>query len=143
MGKNIERILENSNGLNCCQKTLNAFSEDLNIDMEPALKMTAGFGSGFTQGEVCGAVSGACMVIGLKYASSDKEDFESKKITKEKVSLFMDEFKKENGTIKCKELLGYDCSTEEGAKIIGEKGLHQKLCPKFIGDAIKLTEEII
>lgn len=143
MKKNIEEILKNSNGLNCCQKTVNAFAEDLNIDMDTTLKMTAGFGSGFTQGEVCGAVSGACITIGLKYASSDMDDLGAKKVTKEKVNLFMENFKKENGTIKCKELLGYDCSTEEGAKIIGEKGLHQKLCPKFIGDAIKLTEQII
>ncbi|SDW92102.1 C_GCAxxG_C_C family probable redox protein [Lutibacter oricola] len=143
MKKNIEEILKNSNGLNCCQKTVNAFAEDLNIDMETTLKMTAGFGSGLTQGEVCGAVSGACITIGLKYGSANIQDEEAKRLTKEKVSKFMQNFKKEHKVIRCKELLGYDCTTPEGLKEIGEQGLHQKLCPKFIGDAIRLTEEII
>lgn len=135
----IEKALENFKNYNCCQATISVFAEDLNLDVETALKISSGFGGGLTKAEVCGAVSGACMAIGLKYGSTDPENEESK----EKVKEFMNKFIEKNKSCTCKGLLGYDKSTEEGAKIVEEIELTEKLCPGFIASAIIIAEDII
>ncbi|OQY42180.1 MAG: hypothetical protein B6227_02785 [Fusobacteriia bacterium 4572_74] len=138
-----EKALENFGNYNCCQVIINAFAEELNLNMDTALKISSGFGGGMTKAEVCGAVSGACMAISLKHGSADWENLESKEKVKKSVNKFMNEFIEKHGSCTCKGLLGYDKSTEEGAKIIKEKELGEKLCPGFIESAIKIAEDII
>ncbi len=138
-----EKAVGNFGDYNCCQATISAFAEELNLDMETALKISSGFGGGLSKAEVCGAVSGICMALGLKYGSADPGDLETKKKVKELVKTFMDKFIENNGACTCKGLLGYDKSTENGAKIVEEKELTQKLCPGFIEDAIKIAEDMI
>jgi C_GCAxxG_C_C family probable redox protein len=138
-----EKALENFKTFNCCQSALSVFAEELDLDMGTALKISSGFGGGMNKGEVCGVVSGVCMAIGLKYGSSDSENLEAKKNSKESVIKFMEKFMEENGSFTCKGLLGYDKFTEEGAKIVEEKGLTKNLCPEFLKSAIEIAEEII
>ncbi len=60
------------------------------------------------EGEVCGALSGALMVLGLEYGSQRPEGKEEMyHITRE----FMQQFEQRHGTILCKRLLGHDIST--------------------------------
>ena len=58
--------------------------------------------------EVCGAVSGMCMVAGLETGSSKKMDHEGKKYNYEVVQRLSAEFKDISGSIICRELLGLD-----------------------------------
>ena len=90
-------------------------------------------------GETCGAVTGAFMVIGLKYAV----DKSSKDRIYSVVKKFVEEFKACNGSIVCKELLGYDMSTPEGMKVIKEKKLVDAVCPKLVKDASEILEKIL
>ena len=89
--------------------------------------------------EVCGAVSGALMVIGLKYGQVD----DGKTVSYGKAVEFMDKFKKENGSYICKEILGYDISTADGMKNASEKNLFNDICPKMVESAVKILEEMI
>lgn len=141
--KRTEKALKEFEKFNCCQATISAFAEELNLDMETALKISSGFGGGMCKGEVCGVVSGTCMAIGLKYGSSDSENSEAKENVKKYTKKFMEKFIEENGSWTCRGLLGYDKSTEEGAKIVEEKGLTEKLCPNFLENAIKIAGDII
>ena len=53
-------------GYNCSQSVVAAFAEDYGIDEQTAALHARGFGGGMGRtGGVCGAVSGAVMVIGL------------------------------------------------------------------------------
>jgi C_GCAxxG_C_C family probable redox protein len=55
-------------GFSCSQAVVSSFSEDLGFDKETARKISCGFGAGMARtGNICGAVTGAMMVIGLKY----------------------------------------------------------------------------
>ena len=55
-------------GYNCAQSVLFSFCEELGLDAETALKLSCGLGAGMgRQGEVCGAVSGGIVVLGLKF----------------------------------------------------------------------------
>ena len=87
------------------------------------------------KGEVCGACTGALMVLGLKYG-------ESKEKSNEVCEKFLDEFKKENGSYICRDLLGCDISTQEGVKYAKENNLFRELCPKMVESAAKILSTI-
>lgn len=127
----------------CSQAVFAAFAEELGITEEQALKIGACFGSGMRKGEVCGACTGALMALGLKYGQADMADMDSRLKTNEVTDRFMDEFKKENGSYMCKELLGCDLSTEEGVAIALEKKLFTEFCPKMVQSATKIAEDIM
>lgn len=124
------------NGYMCSQAVFAAFSEEFGLPKEQALKIGACFGSGMRKGEVCGACTGALMALGLKYG-------ESKPDCDEVCNAFLDEFKKENGSFICRDLLNCDISTKEGVEYALENNLFKELCPLMVESAAKITEKII
>lgn len=124
---------------NCAQAVLGAYAEDFGMSEEEALRVAICFSGGMRNAEVCGAVSGALMVIGLKYGQVD----DGKTVSYGKAVEFMDKFKKENGSYICKEILGYDISTADGMKNASEKNLFNDICPKMVESAVKILEEMI
>ena len=126
----------------CSQAVFAAFADELGITEQQALKIGACFGSGMRKGEVCGACTGALMALGLKYGQSCEEDLDSCLKTNEVTDRFMAEFKKENGSFICRELLGCDLSTEEGIATALEKNLFTEFCPKMVESATRIAEDI-
>jgi C_GCAxxG_C_C family probable redox protein len=114
------------------------------MDSETAFKLSCGFGGGMGRmAETCGAVTGAFLLIGLKYGKYKAEDAFSKEKTYELVGEFSDRFKELHGSIKCKELLGCDISTPEGNATAAEKDLHNTLCRGFVADSVELIGEML
>jgi C_GCAxxG_C_C family probable redox protein len=130
-------------GYNCSQAILAAYAEPSDLGRKTALKIACGFGGGMRMAETCGAVTGAFMVIGLKYGATDAEDKNAKEKTYELVREFAEKFNSRNSSVICKELLGCDISTREGAKIAKENNLSASLCPKMIRDAAEIIEEMM
>lgn len=94
-------------GYNCSQSVFAAFSEELGMDQETALKISSSFGGGMGRlREVCGAVSGMFMVLGLKEGYTDPNDGSLKAQHYQKVQELAKKFEQENGSIVCRELLG-------------------------------------
>ncbi len=132
-----------SDKFHCSQSVLAAFAPELGLTEEQALKLGACFGAGMRKGEVCGACTGALMVLGLMYGQSDKDDLESR-MRANKVNVeMMNSFAEKNGSYICNELLGCDIRTEEGVKEAREKGLFTEFCPKMVACAVDVLEEII
>ncbi|MBQ6220779.1 MAG: C_GCAxxG_C_C family protein [Methanosphaera sp.] len=127
----------------CSQAVLAAFSEEYGLSKENALKIGGCFGSGMRKGEVCGACTGALMVLGLKYGKSRIEDMDSKIKSNEVCDKFLDEFKRENGSYLCNTLLGCDISTKEGVQYALDNELFTKFCPKMVKSAVMITEKIL
>lgn len=73
-----EAIALYKKGFNCTQAVLTVFSDDLQIDREMSLKISTGFGGGLRNGELCGSVSGALMVLGMKDGHYIKGDSDRK-----------------------------------------------------------------
>lgn len=97
------------NGYNCAQSVFAAYSEALGIPFETALRLSSSFGGGMGRlREVCGAVSGMFMVLGMKRGYSDPNDKEAKKELYRQVQTLAGQFEKKNGSIICRELLGLD-----------------------------------
>ena len=94
-----------ANGYNCSQAVFGAFSDVTGIDAKTAFMRSSSFGGGMGRmREVCGAVTGAFMVLGTLYGYSEHEDKKKSEIY-ELVRDFSDRFRAENGSIICRELL--------------------------------------
>ena len=131
-------------GFSCSQAIFSTYGQELGLDKNTALKISGSFGGGMAgMAETCGAVTGAFMVIGLKYGKTKPEDEESKRKTYTLVKDFVKRFKAKNSSIICKELLGCDISTQEGMKMFKDKNLINTLCPKLVQDVAEILEEII
>ena len=133
-----------NNGFNCSQAIFSTYCEQLGLDPVSALKVSTPFGSGIARtAQTCGAVTGALMLIGLKYGKYLPEDNASKEKCFQLAKEFTDRFTALHGSIICCDLLKYDLSTPEGLQYIKENGLWDTLCPVFIRDAAKLIEDIL
>ena len=94
-------------GYNCSQSVFGAFADELGVNRETAMRLASSFGGGMGRlREVCGAVSGMFMVAGLKYGYSDPHDKAAKAQHYKRVQDLAAEFRGENGSIICRELLG-------------------------------------
>lgn len=94
-------------GFNCAQSVFAAYSDLYGMDEDTALRISSSFGAGMGRmREVCGTCSGMFLVAGLESGSTTGKDIEGKKQNYDMVQLLAEEFKKRNGTIICKELLG-------------------------------------
>ena len=130
---------------NCSQALLlSTYGAQFGLNREMASKVSGAFGGGMGRmGETCGAVTGAFMVIGLRYGKTRMEDERAKEETYRLVKEFVDRFKSRSESIICRELLGFDISTPEGMKLAEEKKLVTTLCPKFVQDAVEIIEQIL
>ncbi|MBO5364560.1 MAG: C_GCAxxG_C_C family protein [Clostridia bacterium] len=94
-------------GYNCAQAVFLTFAEELGMERETALKLSSSFGGGMGGlREVCGAVSGMFMTAGLVKGYTGKKVPEEKAAHYARLQRMAEEFKKENGSIICRELLG-------------------------------------
>lgn len=130
-------------GFNCSQAVLSSYSEQFGLDCEKAFKVATGFGGGMRMGDTCGAVTGAFMVLGLKYGNTTAEDKKGKANTYKKVEEYTKRFKARNDYIMCRELLGCDLSTPEGMKEAQDKGLFSSICPGMVREAVEILEEMM
>ena len=131
-------------GFSCSQAVLAVFAEDFGMDREIAFRLSTPFGGGIaSSGDICGAVSGALMAIGLKYGRIKGDDLESKENAYEKVREFIAEFGKRNGNIDCKDLLGHKIYNPDGTKNpLAEKAADEK-CDGLVRSAIEILENIL
>ena len=132
-----------SEHFHCSQSVLAAFAEECGLTEEQALKLGACFGSGMRKGEVCGACTGALMVLGLLYGQSDKEDLESRMQANRVNEAMMERFSEKCGSYICNELLGCDVRTEQGIQYAREHNLFTELCPRMVENAVDVLEKII
>ncbi len=128
-------------GFNCAQSIFSAFAEEHGISQDLALSLAAPFGAGMGRaGDTCGALSGALMVLGMRYAKSRPEDKEAiYAITRE----FMEHFRKQHGSTLCRELVGHDISTPEGLQAARAQDIFGMVCPRIVEQTAKALERFI
>ncbi len=133
-------------GYNCSQSVLGAWCEDLGLDFKTAMKLSQTFGGGMGRmREVCGACTGAFMVLGLKYGTFDPTNMKTKTEVYTIVQKFAQRFKEENGfdSIICRELLGLDgASKPKPAARTGEY-YKKRPCVELVELSAGLLEEFI
>lgn len=96
-------------GYNCAQAVFGAFCEDFGIDRKTGFMISSGFGGGISRRrEVCGAVSGAVMVLSMEHGYSEAQAQEEKKKLYAEVRGVLEKIEGELGSIICRELLGIE-----------------------------------
>ena len=94
-------------GYNCCQSVAGAFAKEIGLPLETVARLVSGFGGGMGRmREVCGAVSGMVFVAGALRGYSNPAAKEEKTRAYELVRALAEEFRQQNGSIICRELLG-------------------------------------
>ncbi|UCG68951.1 MAG: C_GCAxxG_C_C family protein [Thermoplasmata archaeon] len=130
--------------LNCCQSMIMTYGPDYGLSKDTGIRLGTGFAGGMARhGEVCGAVTGAIMIIGLKFGMKEEDDSQARDKTYELVKEFLDRFKTKHESIRCRDLLECDIGTPEGRALANEKGLFKTLCPKLVKSAAEILEEQI
>jgi C_GCAxxG_C_C family probable redox protein len=131
-------------GYACSQAVLSAFAGEFGLPDDLALRLSATFGGGMGRlGEVCGAVTGAFMVLGLKAGNVTAEDRSSKERAYRLVGEFVNRFQDRHKTIICRELLGCELSTPEGMQRAKDGRLFTTLCPRVVQDAAEIVSLLL
>ena len=104
----VQRAVDNfMQGYGCCQSVVAAFADLYNLDDTMAKRIAAGFGGGVGRMRMmCGAVSGIVILAGLDRGQIDGADRKGKSMCYKVVQELLDEFKAQNGSVVCAELLG-------------------------------------
>jgi C_GCAxxG_C_C family probable redox protein len=146
MNSKIETAIQKFNsGYNCAQSVLFAYSDDVNIERDTALKIAWGFGAGMgRKQEVCGAVSGGIIAIGAKYGNGQNDKQAATDEVYSKTRELMEKFQAKHGTFICLELLdGCNLMTEKGRRYFNESNLKDKVCNECVRDVTQILEDIL
>lgn len=127
--------------LTCCEAMLLTGCEALGIESELIPDITLGLagGVGF-QGEICGVITGAALVLSLAVAEKETEYEKKKMITLGAVGQLHNAFKEQFGCTDCLTLSGLDLTTPEGRKKLGE-GVKAQVCANFVREGAKLLAQ--
>lgn len=147
MSERIDKAVELfKSGFNCSQSVFAAYADLFGMDTDTALKVSAGLGGGVGRSrEVCGAVSAAAMLVGMKYGATDGGDSEAKQRTYAVVQQVIAEFKKTNPSIVCRELLNLEeaVSTNPVPEARTEQYYKKRPCAEIVEDSAKAVEKIL
>jgi len=131
-------------GFSCSQAVFTPYAEEYGIQREKCLKMTQVLGGGISyMGLTCGAVTGALLMISLRFGRSRADDKAAKDLTYALAQKFCQRFTELHGSINCTDLVGCSLKTAHGLALAREKDLFQKYCAGFVEDACRLLEETI
>ena len=146
MGEKGRLARENfESGCNCSQAVLLAFAPECGLDRETALRLASSFGGGFGRmRELCGAISGGGMALGLLRGYTDTTGDGAKKEHYRLIQTFCERFREAEGHLRCQELLD---------KLAGEPGPEpgartaeyytQRPCGRLVARAADLVEELL
>lgn len=131
-------------GFNCAQAILAAYGADLGLERSVALKLAAAFGTGMADtGQICGAVSGSLLVIGLRFGAANAWNKMQKARVQKRADEFIEKFSALHGGISCRDLIGADLNTREGRKEARGNNVFDKLCVRFVKDASDILDRMI
>lgn len=131
-------------GFLCSEAVLLALSKTMGIENRIIPRIATGFGGGIGRhGEICGALSGAIMGLGLHFGrdhpSETAESQSPYKYSHTMMNLFITQF----GHTQCKDILGLDISCEEGVKQYRQDKFWETKCRDIIQIAAGLAYEVL
>lgn len=130
-------------GCNCAQAVLLAFSDLTGMDEQTAKRLASSFGGGMGRlREVCGAVSAMFMVAGLLYGSDEPTDKEAKAADYARIQALAASFREKNGSILCRELLDKaDTAPKPDARTA--EYYQKRPCAMLCADAAEIMSQYI
>lgn len=127
-----DTIIRHNKGYNCAQAVACTYCDMVGIDEETMFKMTEGLGLGMGGMEgTCGAVTGACILAGMKRSSGNLENPNSKAESYKLSREIVKQFEEQNQSVVCKTLKGI------------ETGKVLRSCQDCIKDAATIVEQVL
>lgn len=130
-----ERLFRDGN--NCAQSVFGAFAGEFGMDGDTALRVSCALGGGVGRmREVCGAVSGAAMVIGMRLGPDKTRVYPV-------VQEFGRRFREACGSIVCRELLAGTGATAQGAPEARTPEYYRtRPCVELVKEAVRILESM-
>lgn len=131
-------------GYTCSQSVFSVYAKEHGLDPVLARKIATGFGGGVGRtGNLCGAVSGAILVLGLIRGmnSLDEPEWRDKSYALDKE--FIERFVAKFGSIQCPDLLGYNMAIPEEFAESKRVGAAKKVCPELVRGAAQILDEML
>lgn len=129
--------------IHCSQIVVGQWAEKLGLDVETSIRMAGPFGGGCFEGNVCGCVAGALMVIGAEHGHCEMGDEEGNAQMIAQIGQFKESFKEEFGFLLCKELIGYDFSIPGEFEKAQASGVLFEKCPNYVNGALKILDDML
>jgi len=120
-------------GFNCAESVLKSLADEMEIECSCIPRISTGFGAGLGRhGEICGAITGAVMALGLKYGRSDTKDPEAKEKAYAIVDGFIKTFESKFKNVRCIDLTGCNMLTPEGLQKAKDDNVHKNICVDLV-----------
>lgn len=127
-------------GYACAQSIVLAFAEDVGLDETTAKKISSTFGGGMGRlRKTCGVLTGAFMILGMKFGNEKPDDMKTKLNSYNKVQRITASFKEIHETTNCGKLIN-KYATEQQIK---DRDHHKLICEKLVRDAANLLDEML
>ena len=132
-------------GYNCSQAVFASFCDDLDLDLDTALKISSSFGAGMGRlREVCGAVSGMFMAAGIFWGYDRPGDYEMKCAHYARIQSLAEEFRKKHGSIVCRDILKGIVSDSSPVPSERDEEFYKKRpCLRCIEDAAAILDAML
>ncbi len=130
-------------GANCAQAVVGAYAEECGLEFDQAMRLASSFGAGMGRlREVCGAVSGMFLVLGLKQGYCDLTGKEQKDRHYARVQALAAEFKGQTGSLICRDLLGLPKGADTPVSEARTAEYYKKRpCLEIVGLAAQLLDD--
>lgn len=131
-------------GVNCAQAVARTYAAELGLDEQTATRLMATFGAGMGRsGYVCGAVSGAALVLGAKFGNGEAADTARRDKAYAVSAELIDAFRREHGSVLCRDLTGFDLRDADQLQRAREQGVFAESCPVFVRTAAAILEDLL
>ncbi|MGB8779794.1 MAG: C-GCAxxG-C-C family protein [Candidatus Bathyarchaeia archaeon] len=129
-------------GYNCAQSVLLTMLDHLNLTNELVPKIATGFGGGIGRcGSVCEALTGGVMAISVMYGTNEPL-MKNRLKAYQTAQKFYEQFEAQNGSVLCKELIGFDLSVPEQRDKAVKTNAFEKKCTVFVTKAVEILLEL-
>ena len=130
-------------GYSCSQAVLAAFSPAYGLEVERAIRVASGFGSGMRLGGTCGAVTGGIMLLGLAHGDAEVATREGRARVTEAVDAFTGRFRERVGALDCPAIMGADVRVPEEREAAMGQGLVALRCVPAVRTAAEILDEML
>lgn len=130
-------------GYNCAQAVFTTYANIFGMERDMALRLSCPLGGGMGRmREVCGTVTAMSLLEGLKEGNTDSANEEAKAEVYGRVRELSAEFKRQHGSILCRELLHLDaCEKSPVPDKRTAEYYAKRPCSQLVASAAKIIEE--
>lgn len=125
-------------GFNCAESVLLGLCDHLGVQNPLIPRIATGFGGGIGHtGNICGAITGAVMALGIRFGREHAQDKETRDTLYSRTEAFLREIEEKLGHLDCFSLIGVRLNTEEGLRRYREENLRER-CREIV-DIVETT----